>query len=158
MSINATFLGQLIFFAILIWFSWKFIWPPLMNAIEERQKRIAEGLAASERSKKALEESEAQVKAALSEARAKAGEILEQAHQRARQIIEQAREEALAEAARQRAAAEAELEQAVHRAREQLRQELSELVVLGASRVLGREVDPARHRELLERLAGEFRA
>ncbi len=158
MSINATFLGQLIFFAILIWFSWKFIWPPLMNAIEERQKRIAEGLAASERSKKALEEGEAQVQAMLREARTKAGEILEQAHQRARQIIDQAREEALAEAARQRAAAEAELEQAVHRAREQLRAELAELVVLGAGRVLGREVDAARHRELLAQLAGELRA
>lgn len=158
MSINATFLGQLIFFAILIWFSWKFIWPPLMNAIEERQKRIAEGLAAAERGKKSLEESEQQVQAMLREARAKANDILEQAHQRAQQIIEQAREEALAEAARQRAAAEAELEQAVHRAREQLRRELADLVVLGAGRVLGREIDPTRHRELLAQLAGEIRA
>ncbi|MDW8480299.1 MAG: F0F1 ATP synthase subunit B [Xanthomonadales bacterium] len=158
MSLNATFLGQLIFFAILIWFTWKFIWPPLMRAVEERQRRIAEGLAAAERSRKALEEAEDQVAAMLREARSRAGEIIDQAHQRASQIVEQARAEALAEAERQRQAAQAELEQAVHRAREQLRAELAELAVLGARRILEREIDPASHRELLERLAGELRA
>jgi F-type H+-transporting ATPase subunit b len=158
MSINATFLGQVIFFAILIWFSWKFIWPPLMNAIEERQKKIAEGLAAAERSRKDLDEAQERVNEVLREARAKANEIIEQAHQRANQIIDQAKSEAVAEAERQKAAAQAEIEQSVHRAREQLRAQVAALAVAGAEKLIQREIDAAAHRDLLDRLVTEISA
>jgi F-type H+-transporting ATPase subunit b len=158
MNINATFLGQLIFFAILIWFSWRFIWPPLMNAIEERQKKIAEGLAAAERSQKDLSDAQDRVNDALREARTKANEIIEQAHQRANQIIDQAKTDAVAEAERQKVAAQAEIEQAVHRAREQLRTQVAALAVAGAEKLIQREINADTHRDLLDRLVTEIAA
>ena len=100
MDINATFIGQALAFAILIWFSYKFVWPPMMGAIEERQQKIAEGLAAADRSKKDLAQAEEKVAEALREARTKANEIIEQAHGRANQIIDAAKVEAIAEAGR----------------------------------------------------------
>jgi F-type H+-transporting ATPase subunit b len=158
MSINATFLGQLVFFAILIWFSWRFIWPPLMNAIEERQKKIADGLAAAERSQKDLNEAQDRVNEALREARGKANEIIEQAHQRANQLIDQAKNDAVAEAERQKAAAQAEIEQSVHRAREQLRTQVAALAVAGAEKLIQREINADTHRDLLDRLVSEISA
>lgn len=156
MDINATFIGQALAFAILIWFSYKFVWPPLTNAIDERQKRIAEGLAAAERSRKELAQAEDKVNALLKEARAKANEIIEQAHQRGNQIIDQAKTEAVAEAARQRAAAEAEIEASANRAREQLRAEFAAVAVAATERLLKREIDPAAHAALLDEFAAEL--
>lgn len=156
MDINATFIGQALAFAILIWFSYKFIWPPLTNAIDERQKKIAEGLAAAERSKKDLARAEDKVNEVLKEARSKANEIIDQAHQRGNQIIDQAKNEAVAEANRQKTAAQAEIEVAANRAREQLRAQFAALAVSGAERVLKREIDPAAHRALLDEFAAEL--
>lgn len=156
MNINMTFLGQMITFAILIWFTMKFIWPPLNAAIEERQRKIAEGLAAADNSQKALAEAQQNADAALREARGKANEVIEQAHQRASQIIEQARNEALAEAGRAKAMAEAEIAAATNRAREELRAQVSALAVSGAEKLLRREIDANAHKALLDELAAEL--
>lgn len=156
MDINATFIGQALAFAILIWFSYKFVWPPMMGAIEERQKKIAEGLAAADQSQKDLAQAEVRVNEVLKEARAKANEIIEQAHARGNQIIDQARNDALAEAERQRAAAEAEIASATNRAREELRRTLGGLAVAGAERLIRREIDADAHRALIDELAAEI--
>ncbi|WP_407353886.1 F0F1 ATP synthase subunit B [Luteimonas sp. R10] len=156
MQINATFLGQGIAFAILIWFSWKFIWPPLMRAIEERQQKIAEGLAAADNSQKALAQAQEKVNEELKAARAKANEIIEQAHQRANQIVDAAKAEAIAEGARQKALVDAEIEASANRAREDLRRQVSLLAVTGAEKLLRREIDPAAHKALLDELAAEI--
>ncbi|MDH5824847.1 F0F1 ATP synthase subunit B [Luteimonas sp. RD2P54] len=156
MQINATFLGQGIAFAILIWFSWKFIWPPLMRAIEERQQKIAEGLAAADNSQKALAQAQEKVNDELKAARAKANEIIEQAHQRANQIIDAAKAEAIAEGARQKALVDSEIEASANRAREDLRRQVSLLAVSGAEKLLRREIDPAAHKALLDELAAEI--
>jgi F-type H+-transporting ATPase subunit b len=156
MTLNATFIGQLIFFAILIWFAWKFIWPPLMSAIEERQSRIAEGLAAADRSQKDLAQAEERVNELLREARTKANEIIEQAHARGNQLIEKAREDAIGEAGRQKALALSEIESASNRAREELRQQVATLAVAGAEKLIRREIDANAHRALLDELAAQM--
>jgi F-type H+-transporting ATPase subunit delta len=132
---------QALSFAILIFFTMKFIWPPLMNAIEERQKRIADGLAAADRSQRELAQAEERVNDALRDARVKANEIIVQAEQRASQIIDQAKTDAVAEAERQKAAAQAEIASAANRAREELRKQLSQLAVAGAEKLIKREID-----------------
>ncbi|MCE7033067.1 F0F1 ATP synthase subunit B [Lysobacter sp. GX 14042] len=156
MSINLTLIAQALAFAALIWLIATFIWPPLLNAIEERQKKIAEGLAAAERSQKDLAQAQEQVDAAMRDARTKANEVIDQAHQRASQIIEQARNEAVAEATRQKELAQAEIDVAANRAREQLRQQVAVLAVTGAEKVLRREIDAGAHKALLDELAAEI--
>ncbi|MDR0183898.1 F0F1 ATP synthase subunit B [Lysobacter arvi] len=156
MNINMTFFGQMITFAILIWFTMKFIWPPLNKAIEERQQKIAEGLAAAEQSQKNLAQAQQSVDAELRSARTKANEIIEQAHQRANQIIDQAKNDAIAEANRQKAAAEAEIAAASNRAREELRKQVSTLAVTGAEKLLKREIDANAHKALLDELAAQL--
>jgi F-type H+-transporting ATPase subunit b len=156
MDINATFIGQALAFAILIWFSYKFVWPPLTNAIDERQKKIADGLAAAERSKKDLAQAEDKVNEVLKEARSKANEIIDQAHQRGNQIIEHAKNEAVAEANRQKALAQTEIDLAANRAREQLRSQFAALAISGAERLIKREIDPAAHKALLDEFAAEL--
>ena len=151
-----TLLGQMITFAILIWFTVKFIWPPLMSAIEERQQKIAEGLAAADRSQKDLAQAEVKVNEALKEARGKANEIIDQAHARANQIVEAAKNEAIAEANRQKELAQAEIEAAANRAREDLRKQVSALAVTGAEKLLKREIDANAHKALLDELAAEI--
>ncbi|MDR7133391.1 F-type H+-transporting ATPase subunit b [Lysobacter niastensis] len=156
MNLNMTFFGQMITFAILIWFTMKFIWPPLNKAIEERQHKIAEGLAAAEQSQKNLAQAQQSVDAELRAARTKANEIIEQAHQRANQIIDQAKNDALAEATRQKALAEAEIAASANRAREDLRKQVSTLAVTGAEKLLKREIDANAHKALLDELAAEI--
>lgn len=156
MSVNATFLGQAIFFAILIWFSWKFIWPPLMKAIEERQAKIADGLAAAERSQKDLAQAEDKVNEILREARNRANEIIDQAHQRANQIVDQAKDEAIAVANRQKALAQEEITSAANRARDELRRQVAALAVAGAEKLIRREIDAGAHRALLDELAEQL--
>jgi F-type H+-transporting ATPase subunit b len=155
-NINATLFAQMIVFAILIWFTMKFIWPPLMQAMDERAKRIGEGLAAADRSERDLAQAEEQAGAILREARAKANEIIEQAHTRQNQIIDAAKTEAIAEAGRQKALALAEIDVEANRAREELRKQVSSLAVAGASRLIKREIDPHAHKALLEELAAEL--
>jgi len=156
MDIGMTLLGQMISFAILIWFSAKFIWPPLMAAIEERQARIAEGLAAADRSKKDLAQAEEKVNEALREARVKAAEIIAQAEVRANQIVDAAKEEAIVEGNRQKAAAQAEIVAATTRAKEDLRKQVSSLAVAGAEKLIRREIDANAHKALLAELAAEI--
>lgn len=156
MSINLTLLAQTLAFAILIWLIATKVWPPLLKAIEERQQKIAEGLAAADRSQKDLAQAQEKVNELLKEARIKANEIIDQAHARANQIVDAAREEALAEAARQKAAALAEIEAAANRAREELRKQVSVLAVSGAEKLLRREIDASAHKALLDELAAEI--
>jgi F-type H+-transporting ATPase subunit b len=156
MNLNYTLLGQMISFAILIWFTVKFIWPPLMKAIEERQQKIAEGLAAADNAQKNLAQAQDKVSEALKDARVKANEIIDQAHQRANQIIDQAKNDAITEANRQKALAEAEITAAANRAKEDLRKQVSLLAVTGAEKLLRREIDANAHKALLDELAAEI--
>jgi F-type H+-transporting ATPase subunit b len=156
MDIGMTLLGQLITFAILIAFTAKFIWPPLMKAIEERQQKIAEGLAAADRSKKAEAQAEEQVAELLKEARVKANEIIAQAEARRAQIVDAAKDEAIEEGNRQKAAALAEIESAGNRAREELRKQVSSIAVAGAEKLIRREIDANAHKALLDELAAQI--
>jgi F-type H+-transporting ATPase subunit b len=156
MNPNITLLGQMISFAILIWFTVKFIWPPLTKAIEERQRKIAEGLAAADNAQKNLAQAQDKVNEELKLARTKANEIIEQAHQRYNQILDQAKNDAIAEASRQKAVAEAEIVAATNRAKEDLRKQVSTLAVTGAEKLLRREIDANAHKALLDELAAEI--
>ena len=156
MNPNITLLGQMISFAILIWFTVKFIWPPLMAAIEERQQKIAEGLAAADNAQKNLAQSQDKANEELKAARAKANEIIDQAHQRANQIIDSAKNDAIAEANRQKALAEAEIAAAANRAKEDLRKQVSALAVTGAEKLLRCEIDAGAHKALIDDLAAQL--
>ena len=149
MNINATLLVQALSFAALIWFTVRFVWPMLTDAIDDRNKRIADGLAAAEKGRQALEQSARQADEALKEARGRAAEILAQADKRAVELVEQAKTLAREEASREKAAAKAEIDQEYARAREQLREHVAALAVAGAERILRREVDQKAHSELL---------
>ena len=151
-----TLLGQMISFAILIWFTVKFIWPPLMAAIEERQQKIAEGLAAADNAQKNLAQAQDKVNEELKAARSKANEIIEQAHQRANSLIDAAKADAIAEGNRQKALAEAEIEAAANRAKEDLRKQVSALAVSGAEKLLKREIDANAHKALIDDLAAQL--
>jgi F-type H+-transporting ATPase subunit b len=156
MEIGMTLLGQALSFVLLVWFTMKFVWPHFMVAIEERQQRISDGLAAADRSQRDLAQAQEQVNEVVREARVKATEIIDQAHVRASQMIEAAKNDAIAEANRQKALAEAEIAAAANRAREELRRQVSSLAVAGASRLIKREIDPNAHKALLDELAAEI--
>jgi len=156
MNINATLILQSIAMMIFVWFCMKFIWPPLLKALDERRERIAEGLAASDKAEKELEAAKVTVEQQIREARDRAGEIVDQANQRHTQIVDQAKEDAIAERKRQVSAAEADITQAANQAREELRATVASLAVLGASKILEKEVDAERHRELLDKLIAEI--
>ena len=156
MNIGLTLFAQALAFAALIWLVATKIWPPLLKAIEERQQKIAEGLAAADRSQKDLAQAQDKVNELLKEARGKANEIIDQAHARANQIVDAAREEALAEAGRQKAIAQAEIDASANRAREDLRKQVSVLAVNGAEKLLRREIDANAHKALLDELAAEI--
>ena len=156
MDIGMTLLGQALSFALLIAFTVKFIWPPVLARIEERQQKIAEGLAAADRSKKDLAQAEEKVNEVLREARGKASEIINQAEVRRAQIIDTAKQEAIEEANRQKAAALAEIDASASRAREDLRKQVSALAVAGAEKLIRREIDSNAHRALLDELAAEI--
>ena len=152
MSINATLLIQIIAFLLLIWFVNKVLWGPLSKLMEERQKRIADGLSAAEKGKHELELAEQRAKEVLKDAKAQAQSILSQAEKRSTEIVEDAKVKANEEADRIKAAAQAELAQEVSRAREELRKEVASLVVEGAEKILHKEIDPAAHNEMLDSL------
>ena len=153
---NLTLVIQGLAFFAVAWLVMKFGWPHIIAAIEERQQKIAEGLAAADRSQKDLAQAQDKANEALKEARAKANEIIEQAHQRASQIVDAAKNDALAEAGRQKALAEAEIAAAANRAREDLRKQVSALAVTGAEKLLRREIDANAHKALLDELASEI--
>ena len=153
---NLTLVIQGLAFFAVAWLVMKFGWPHIIGAIEERQQKIAEGLAAADRSQKDLAQAQDKANEALKEARAKANEIIEQAHQRASQIVDAAKNDALAEAGRQKALAEAEIAASANRAREDLRKQVSALAVTGAEKLLRREIDANAHKALLDELAAEL--
>jgi F-type H+-transporting ATPase subunit b len=156
MNLNATLILQSIAMMIFVWFCMKFLWPPIMKALDERRETIADGLAASDRAEKELEAAKAKAEEQIAEARAKAGEIVDQANQRHGQIVEQAKDDAVAERNKQVAAAEADITQTANQAREALRATVASLVVKGASQILEKEVDEATHRALIDKLIAEL--
>jgi F-type H+-transporting ATPase subunit b len=156
MNINATLILQSIAMMIFVWFCMKFLWPPLLKAMDERRERIAEGLAASDRADKELAAAKLTADEQIREARDKAGEIVDQANQRHSQILDQAKEDAVTERKRQVTAAEADISQATNQAREELRAAVASLALQGASKILDKEVDPETHRELLDQLIAEI--
>ena len=156
MNINLTLLSQAAAFAIFIWFTARFIWPPLLRAIETRQKQIAEGLAAAERGRQDLEEAGKRAADVLREARGQAQELLAQADRRASQLVEEAKAQAKLEGDRIITGAKAEIDREVFRAKEVLRAQVAALAVQGAEKILRREVDAKAHAELLNAVAAEL--
>ncbi len=150
MSFNLTLIAQAAAFALFIWFTVKVVWPPLLRAIEARQKTIADGLAAAEQGKRSLELSTRQADEEVKKARERAAEVLAQAEKRAAQLVEEAKNAAKEEGGREKAAAKAEIAQAMTRAREQLRDQVATLAVAGAEKILRREVDAKAHSDLLD--------
>jgi F-type H+-transporting ATPase subunit b len=156
MNINLTLIAQLVSFAVFVWFTMKFIWPPLIRAMDERKARIAEGLAAAERGQHEQELAEKRAKETLHKAKQQAAEIKANADRQAAKIIEEARDKAKEEGQRQLVAAQAEIEQATNRAREDLRARVSELAVLGAEKILRKEINADAHRDIVESLANQI--
>lgn len=156
MNINATLIGQSITFFIFVWFCMKFVWPPIMNALAERRKQIAEGLAAGERGKHELELASRRAGESLQDAKQKAAEIIAQADKRAAQLIEEAKTAAKLEADRMIAGAQASIAQETVRAKEALRAQVAGLAVAGAEKILRREIDAKAHAELLDAIKNEL--
>jgi len=155
-NFNLTFIGQMIAFAIFVWFCIKFVWPPLLGALERRQQTITDGLAAADRAGRDLELAQEKATQTLRQARQESAQIVEQANKRGAQIIEEAKNQARTEGERLKQAAQAEIEQELHRAREELRQRVADLALLGAERILQRSVDNEANRELVDKLAAEL--
>ncbi|MCC6610450.1 MAG: F0F1 ATP synthase subunit B [Burkholderiales bacterium] len=156
MNINATLFGQVIWFALFIWFVMKVVWPYFQRIIAERQKTIADGLAAAERGRQELESAGQRAQDSLAEARSRAAEVIALAEKRAAEIVEEAKNAAKAEGERLIAGAKAEVEQQATRAKEQLREHVAALAVAGAGKILRREVDAKAHAELLAQLKQEL--
>ena len=156
MNFSATLLGQSISFLLFVAICMKFVWPPIMAALSERQKKIAEGLEAAGRASRDLELAQKEAAKYLHEAKGQAADIIEQAKKRGAQMIEEAKEQARQEAERVKQSAKSEVEQAHHQAKEQLRGEVSKLALLGAEKILSRSVDASVHDQLLKQLASEL--
>jgi F-type H+-transporting ATPase subunit b len=155
-NINATLIGQAISFFFFVVFCMKFVWPPILAAMEERAQKIAEGLSAADKAAEDLESAQAQVEAELTEAKTQAAAILDQANKRASQIVEDAKDDAKTEAEKIKLAAKAEIEQETNRAREELRSHVAQLSVVGAEKILAKSVDQNAHADMLNKLAAEL--
>ena len=156
MNINLTLIGQSITFAVFVWFCYAYIWPPLVNALAERKKQISEGLAAAERGQHEQELAEKKATEHLKEAKGQASDIIVQAQKRASEIVDEAKDDARTEAERIKAGADAEIEQEIHRAREQLRQQVAILAIAGAEKILRQEVNAEAHASTLSALAEQL--
>ena len=156
MNFNATLIGLMITFVIFVWFCMKYIWPPLMAALEERNARISDGLAAAERGKQDLEEAQEKVAESLNEAKTQAQEIINQAQKRANEIVDEAKDIARDEADKIKAAASADIDQQITSAREHLRKEVSSIALAGAEQILKREVDAKAHAKVLDELVAQI--
>jgi F-type H+-transporting ATPase subunit b len=156
MNINFTLVAQALVFAIFIWVTVRFIWPYMLAAIEERQRRIADGLAAADKGAKSLEEAQVRITAMVEEARGQARQILEQAQTRANGIVEEARVGAEQERDRIIHAAKAEVDQQINKARDELRGQVAAIAVAGAEKILAREIDSRTHQDLLNKLAAQI--
>ncbi len=156
MDINLTLIGQSIAMLVFVWFCMKFIWPPILNAIEERQKQIADGLAAAEQGQDKLVRAQAEANEIVGDARKQATSILDQAHGRANEIVAEGKAGGVKERDRQLTAAKADIEQESNKAREELRGEVSAIAIASAEKILQREIDGAAHRDILGKLAQEL--
>jgi len=156
MNINATLIGQAIAFAIFVWFCMKYVWPPLIAAIEDRQKKIADGLTQAERAGKNLELAQAKATEKLKEAKAQAAVIVDQANKRRAQIIEKAKDEGQIERKKIITQGEAEVEAEINRAREKLRRQVSSLAIAGAEKIIKRTVDKEANSDIIDKLVAEL--
>jgi F-type H+-transporting ATPase subunit b len=156
MNMNATLIGQMLAFGLFVWFCMKFVWPPIIGAMNERAQKIADGLNAAEKAALDLESAQANIEAELSQAKAQAAMIVEQANKRASQLVEDAKTDARAEVEKVKLAAHAEIEQEAIRTREALRSEVAQLSIVGAEKILRKSVDKAAHSEMLNQLAAEL--
>lgn len=156
MDINLTLIGQAIAFTIFVWFCMKFVWPPLTAAMNERQKKIADGLNAADKAQRDLEAAHAQVAEELKAAKAQGAALIEQANKRAGQMVEEAKVQAAAEGERQLAQARAQIEQEMASARDALRTQVAALAVAGAEKILEAQVDAKAHAAMLDKLAAEL--
>ena len=156
MDINLTLIGQSIAMIVFVWFCMKFIWPPILTAIEERQKQIEDGLAAADRGEERLVQARAEADEIVADARHQATSILDQANARANEIVADGKTAGSKERERQLAAATAEIEQETNRAREELRGQVSAVALAGAEKILNREIDAAAHQDILGKLAQEL--
>lgn len=156
MDINLTLIGQSIAMLVFVLFCMKYIWPPLLAAIEERREKIADGLAAGERAEQDLERAKEEAAGIIAEARQNALDIVAQANQRSNEMIDEARDKAGSEAERIKTQAHAEIQQEIEQARAALRREVAAIAVGGARQLLGREIDEAANADLLDQLANEL--
>lgn len=156
MNINATLIGQSIAFFVFVWFVMKYVWPPLIAALEERKKTIADGLAAAEKGKHEQELAEKAAEKHIKHAKDQAAEIVAQAQKRATEIVEEAKHGAKEEADRIKAAANAEIDQEVNRAKEHLRQQVAGITIAGAEKVLKREIDEKAHGDIVDELIAQI--
>jgi len=155
-NINLTLIGQMVAFVCFVVFCMKYVWPPLLAAMQEREKKIADGLAAADRANHDLELAKEKAVERLREAKTEAAGIIDSANKRANQIVEEAKSAAQVEADRVKASAQAEIEQESNRAREQLRSQVAALSLAGAEKVLGKSIDRNTHAELVDQLASEL--
>lgn len=156
MDINLTLLGQSFAMLVFVWFCMKYIWPPILNAIEERQQQIADGLAAAEQGEEKLDQARAEADEIVSDARKQATSILDQAHARANEIVADGKSDGVKERERQLTAAKAEIEQEANKAREELRGQVSAIAISSAEKILNREIDGKAHEDILGKLAQEL--
>ncbi|MEA3274343.1 MAG: F0F1 ATP synthase subunit B [Pseudomonadota bacterium] len=156
MNINLTLFLQMIIFAAFVWFCMKFIWPPIVDALQERKAKIGEGLAAAERGRRDQELGQQRATEVMKEAKVQASDIVNQAQKRATEIIEEAKQDARSEGARLVTAAQAEIEQETNRAREELRERLANLAVAAAEKILQKEIDAAAHKSIVDSFANQI--
>jgi F-type H+-transporting ATPase subunit b len=150
MNINLTLFGQMLSFAVFVWFAMKFVWPPIIKSLEERKAKIADGLAAAERGHHEKELAQKRATEAMHEAKAHAAEIVGMAQKRAAEIVDEAKTTARSEGERILIAAHAEIEQETNRVKEQLREQVAELAIAAAEKILTKEIDAAKHRDILD--------
>lgn len=156
MNINLTLVIQMVVFAATVWIAMKYVWPMLQGPMDERAKKIASGLAAAEKGQQDLSQAEARAESVVREARERANQILDAASKRSNEIVEAAKQAAQAEGDRLVASAKQQIELEAAKAREELRKQVAELTVRSAAKVLGREIDPAKHADILGKLATEI--
>ena len=156
MDLNATIIGQTIAMIVFVWLCARYLWPPIIDALEERQQKIEEGLSAADKSQAALVKAAAEADDIVAEARKQATGILDQAHTRANEIVADGKTDGVKERERQLAAAKAEIEQETNRAREELRGQVSAIAIASAEKILNREIDGKAHDDILGKLAQEL--
>ena len=156
MSINATLIGQMITFALLVWFTMKYIWPPLFDSLEERKKKIADGLAAAEKGQEAMHLAEKKAKGVLKEAKEQSSEIVNLAQKRANELVEASKDTAKKEGERLLLVAKAQIEQEKQQAKESLRKEVSALALQAAEQILSAEIDKTKHQDLLSKISNQL--